>query len=307
MTEIGKIFASAFPDQMAESVRRPVEGNRKRTAIVETGDGERVVIQRSAEPAAAMTEARLAREIATRTAIPVPSVIQSGTIGSTGYQITEYVDGNNLHERFTLLDSADRAQIAREFGRALGSLHATFEFDRFGDVTVTDGGLEAIGERAYEEWFRRYAEAGIDALPPAFADLREPLRDAIRSASLPETRAPRLFPWDLRPGNVVVANGRLAAFLDWGDPLAAGAGLSVAKTEYLLADWYLEDGETLRAAFRDGYTSVRSRPEVTRAERLTAVLRSAIDSDGAVTRPGYPERNEDEAIAFHREHLAARL
>lgn len=307
MTEIGEIFASAFPDRAVESIRRPVEGNRKETAIVGTEDSERVVIQRSADPSAATTEARLASEIASRTAVPVPSVIGTGAVGDTGYQITEYVDGNNLHERFTSLAPTNRAQIARGFGHALGSLHAAFEFDRFGGVIAVDGGLESTGETAYEQWFRRYAEAGINALPPAFEGLKEPLREAIQSASLPETLTPRLFPWDLRPGNAVVADGRLAAFLDWGEPLAAGAGLSVAKTEYLVVEWYLEEEDTLRAAFRDGYTSVRSFPTMTRAERLTAVLHSAVDSNGVVTRPGYPERNGDEATAFHREHLTTLL
>ncbi len=307
MTGIREVFTRAFPDRPVESILRPAEGNRKETAIVGTEDDERVVIQRSMDPTTSATETRITREIASRTVVPVPSVIETGTIGTTGYHVMEYVKGDNLHERFTSLDTEDRARIAREFGRALGSVHTAFEFDRFGSITTTGEGLEATGETEYGLWLRRYAEAGIDALPPAFDGLRAPLRDAIRSAPLPETPTPRLFPWDLRPGNAVVADGRLAAFLDWGEPLAAGAGLSVAKTEYLLADWYLEKEDALRATFRDGYTSVRSLPTVTRPERITAILRSAVDSDGAVTRPGYPERDENEAVAFHREHLTKLL
>lgn len=307
MRGIREIFSTAFPDYPVGSISQPEEGNRKQTAIVGSDDSNRIVIQRSNDPAASAIEARTAREIASRTAVPVPAVIESGAIGATGYQITEYIDGDNLHEHFTSLGGENRARIVRQFGRALGSLHAAFEFDHFGSVTVNDERLKATEEESYRPWFRRYSVAGIEALPPAFADLKKQLRAAINSASLPDTPIPRLFPWDFRPGNAVIIDDRLAAFLDWGEPLAAGAGLSVAKTEYLLADWYLEDEDTLRATFRDGYTSVRPLPTITRGERLTAVIRSAVDSDGAVTRPGYPEREGSDAVAFHRKHLTALL
>jgi hypothetical protein len=38
------------------------------------------------------------------------------------------------------------------------------------------------------------------------------------------------------------------------------------------------------------------------------IVRSAIDDgDGAVTRPGYPERTGEAAVAFHRDRLETLL
>jgi hypothetical protein len=105
----------------------------------------------------------------------------------------------------------------------------------------------------------------------------------------------------------MIDRGEITAFLDWGDPLAAGAGLSVAKAEHLLADWYVDDGTALKTAFRDGYAEIRPLPEVGRTERVAAVVDSAVDSTGAVTRPGYPERTGAAAVEFHRRRLRSLL
>ena len=37
------------------------------------------------------------------------------------------------------------------------------------------------------------------------------------------------------------------------------------------------------------------------------IVRSAVDGDGEVTRPGYPERTGETAVAFHRDHLETLL
>jgi aminoglycoside phosphotransferase (APT) family kinase protein len=113
-----------------------------------------------------------------------------------------------------------------------------------------------------------------------------------------------LFPWDLRPGNALVADGDLAAVLDWEAPLAAAPALSVAKASYLVADWYVDDPDPLREAFVAGYERVRPSPTVRSAHRIAAIADSAVDSRGIVTNPGYPERDRDAAVAFHRSALA---
>lgn len=304
---------SARPGVPIESIDRPTEGNRKETAIVTLAGGERLVVQRTGDPAALRTETRLAREIAARTTVPVPTVLECGRIdgddnrGDGGaYRVVEAAEGTNLHERFTALSPARRRRIAGRFGRALGQIHGAFVFERFGPVVAADwvaggdrGGLRADGPDSWARWFDAYVRECVDALPEQFADLTRAIEAAVEGD--PEADpTPRLFPWDLRPGNAMVDDGTLTAFLDWGDPLAAGAGLSVAKAEHLLADWYVEDGSGLKTAFRDGYTDVRPLPDVSRAERITAVVDSAVDSTGAVTRPGYPERTGAEAVAFHR-------
>ena len=300
-----EIVRAAYPDRAVTAVETPPEGNRKRTRVVTLDDGRSVVVQRSDDPAALATETRLTREIGDRTAVPVPAVLECGRDGADGCRIVEYVAGENLHARFVSLPAADRRRLARRFGRFLAELHGAFAFERFGDIAAADDGLRADGPADWPEWFGSHATAGIDALPAAFADLKPALREAVASPAGDPT--PRLYPWDLRPGNAVVRDCEVAAVPDWGEPLAASAGLSVAKVEHLVADWYVDDPGPLRAAFRAGYRSVRPLPAVTRAERLTAVVRSAVDGDGEVTRPGYPERTGEAAVAFHRDRLESLL
>ena len=166
-----------------------------------------------------------------------------------------------------------------------------------------------VGNEQWPAWLGRHADAGLRALPDGFDDLRPRLREAIEAAraGLPATPEARLYPWDLRPGNALVADGRVSAVLDWGEPLAAAPGLSLAKAEHLVCDWYVEDGAPLRRAFRAGYRSERPLPSVPDAYRLVAVIRSAVDGDGAVTRPRYPELTGEDAVAFHRDRLLAAL
>ncbi len=303
---IGTALASVRPGFSIESSTRPAEGNRKETAIVTLESGERLVLQRSVDPDALATATRLCREIDARTSIPVPSILESGLIEGHGYRVVEWIDGENLHERFLSLPDGDRRRIARRFGSALAELHRAFEFDRFGPVAATDRGLRATGPTSFGAWLDRYVEAGIDALPGTFADLEEPIRVAVGS-SRTRSPTPRLFPWDLRPGNAVVDGGEIAAFLDWGEPLSASAGVGLAKLDHLVADWYLDDRTELRGAIREGYRGVRSVPAVGRGERVAAILEAAVDSEGALTRPGYPERTGSEAVRFHRERLRSAL
>ncbi|CCQ37141.1 APH family phosphotransferase [Natronomonas moolapensis 8.8.11] len=310
---------SARPGRAIESIERPVEGNRKETAIVTVDGGERLVVQRTEDPSALRTETRLAREIAARTTVPVPTVLECGRVdGADGrdhggaYRVVEAADGTNLHERFGALSPAVRRRIAERFGRALAEIHGAFAFERFGPVVADagesgdGGGLRADGPDSWTRWLDAYIRECVDALPEPFADLEAAIEATIEARPTADP-TPRLFPWDFRPGNAMIDRGELTAFLDWGDPLAAGAGLSLAKAEHLLVDWYIDDGTALRTAFRDGYTEVRPLPEVGRTERVAAVVDSAVDSDGAVTRPGYPERTGAAAVEFHRRRLRALL
>ena len=82
--------------------------------------------------------------------------------------------------------------------------------------------------------------------------------------------------------------------------MAAPPAIAVAKTEYLVADWYVDEPQPLRTAFREGYESVRPVPTVEVVHRVVAIADSAVDSHGEVTNPGYPEFGRPESVAFHR-------
>jgi len=280
-------------------------GNRKKTAVARFSTRGPVVVQLSTEPLWIRTEAALLEAIRQRTFVPVPPVLTTGVQDGVGYMLTAYVAGTDLHTSFSAVDGATRQHLARWFGRALARLHEAFRFDTYGRLERSGSGFTAMRGDC-ETWFEAYSTRAIDRLPSAFDDLTADLRELL--ASPPATRhTPRLFPWDFRPGNALVADGAVTAVLDWEAPLAAPPALSAAKAEYLVADWYVDDPEPLRTAFRKGYGSVRSLSVVAPAYRAAAIAASAVDSEGRVTNPRYPPADRAAAIAFHRDALQSVL
>ncbi|MEF8841359.1 MAG: phosphotransferase [Haloarculaceae archaeon] len=315
------VVADALPEATVTSVETPVTGNTKRTAFVSLVDGRELVVQSRPAGEGLSTEARLAREVARRTDVPVPRVVATGTVEGIDYVLTERASGEDLHARFVHLDPPDRQAVVRAMGRWLADLHAAFEFEGYGPVTL-DGDRLVVADPAidWRAWFRDHVERRLstllEALGGGIADLAPRVRGAVDAGlgDLPANPQARLFPWDLRPGNATVADGRVTALLDWGDPLAAARGLSVAKTAYVTVDWYLPDPRTterLRSAFLDGYRDRIPRPGASvrerRLYRVAAVVSSAVDSRGRVTRPRYPELDDDAAGEFHRRHLRSAL
>ncbi|TQQ83853.1 phosphotransferase [Halonotius terrestris] len=306
--ERARVAAAVGLDAIAESpieIEAITRGNRKETAIARFPTRGPVVVQVSTEPTWLRTEAALLREIRQRTFVPVPPVLAAGTHDGVAYMLTAYVAGSDLHAAFAAVERETQRALARWFGRALARLHDAFAFDAYGRLELAEAGFTA-SQQDWPTWFADYGERAIDRLPAAFDDLAADLRDLL--AEPPDSdRTPRLFPWDFRPGNALVADGSVTAVLDWEAPLSAAPALSVAKAEYLVADWYVDDPEPLRAAFREGYESIRAMPAVSPAHRAVAIAASAIDSAGRVTNPRYPPVASDAAVAFHRDALESVL
>ncbi|WP_171006564.1 phosphotransferase family protein [Halalkalirubrum salinum] len=306
-SDLNCLLNTIGPDATIESVKRPEQGNHKDTTVVSLSSGQTVVVQ--ASPAGTdgqndlKTEGALMRAIAAQTTVPVPEVIAAPTIDTRQYLVTEYIPGDDLHKRFVSIPEATRRSIARSVGEILASLHEVFVFDRCGSLTTSDASeIRVQNGDVPARWLSAHAIAGIDRLPAQFDDLADRARDAVEHGR-PTSDAIRLYPWDLRPGNAIVRDGEIVAVLDWGGPIAAPVGLSIAKTEHMVARWYGGNIDGLTVAFRDGYRSVRGYVRPTQAERIAAVAHAAVDSKGVVTRPGYPERTGDRAIEFHRASL----
>ncbi|QWC20856.1 phosphotransferase [Halorubrum sp. 2020YC2] len=315
-----RALAEARPGAAPASVESLGRGNRKRTEVVRFETAAPVVVQYSSTPAATRTEAALLRAVGERTDVPVPRPVGEGAVDGTGWLVTPLVEGRDLHEAFVDLDPADRRGVVRAFGRFLASLHEAFRFSGCGRLAV--GGSEEDAESALghdavlsvrdpaeaESWLREFGGRHAARLPADLDDLRDRLRDALREPV--ETDAePRLFPWDFRPGNALVAGGAVTAVLDWEAPLAAPPGVSVAKAEHLVVDWYVptDEAEPLRRAFRDGYESVAPLPSGGRAARAAAVASAVVDGDGVVTNPRYPPVDREAAVEFHRRALRRAL
>lgn len=288
-------------DQRSTELTPIGRGNRKRTAIARFGNRGPIVVQVCAEQSWLRTEAALLEAVRRRTFVPVPPVLTAGTHEGIAYMLTAYVAGDDLHRRFTAVDHETRRGLARWFGKALARLHEAFAFESCGRLVLSEGRF-GTRNREWPSWFRAYARSAIDRLPSAF----DPLRDDLSALTghAPTVDPPvRLFPWDFRPGNALLAGESVTAVLDWEAPLAAPPAVSVAKTEYLVADWYVDDPEPLRRAFENGYAAVRPYPSVRPAHRIAAIAESAVDSAGEVTNPGYPPVDTGAAVAFHRAAL----
>lgn len=198
------VVADALPAATVTSVETPTTGNTKRTVFVSLADGRELVIQSRPTGEGLSTEARLAREVARRTDVPVPRVLAAGTVEGVDYVLAERASGEDLHTRFVGLDPADRQAVVRAMGRWLADLHAAFEFEGYGPVTL-DGDRLVVADPAtgWRAWFRDHVER-------------------------------RLY-------------------------------------------------------------------------RVAAVVSAAVDSRGRVTRPRYPELDDDAAVEFHRRHLRSTL
>ncbi|MFC4407228.1 phosphotransferase family protein [Haloarchaeobius iranensis] len=287
-------------------------GNRKRTAVARFEMRGPVVVQVCTESTWLRTEATLLSLIRDRTGVPVPPVLGAGEHDGVAYLLTAYVAGDDLHERFTAVDPDVRTLLARSFGSYLAQLHDAFAFDGYGRLE-TPGAFSPPGDvlspahEDWADWFREYGLRAVDRLPAAFDPLRSELRGLFDDRPIEGRPQARLYPWDFRPGNALVADDRVTAVLDWEAPLAAPVSLSVAKAEFLVADWYVNEPAPLRAAFRTGYERVRPYPDVPTAHRVAAIAESAVDSAGRVTNPRYPELDREGAVAFHRDALEAAL
>lgn len=310
MTVAKTVLADAFPERTVRAVEPVEAGNRRRTAVARFTESRPVVVQ-YAPDGAFDTEAALGRLVRAETSVPVPEPMAVGRFDGGGYLVSEYRPGCDLHTAFADLSPVRQRNLAHAFGRYLAELHDIVAFEGCGELRVNRSPTAPAPEqsltapaRACGAWLREYGERAIKRLPGEFDPLRADLCDAVRAAADSVTEQPRLYPWDLRPGNALV-DGDITAVVDWERPLAAPAGLALAKTTYLVATWYVDDPDPLRAALRRGYAGVGPLPTVRPGHRVAAIADSAVDSDGAVTRPGYPEQTREQALTFHRRALAA--
>ncbi|MDS0283707.1 phosphotransferase family protein [Haloarcula onubensis] len=302
------VVGTHFPGRAVASVD-PLSAGKRPTAVVRFRAHPAVVVQFSADGERVRTEAALVAAVRERTTVPAPAVLATGTREGRGYAVSEYRRGADLHTSFA--DSAPpvRRSLAEQFGRYLGELHAAFPFEGCGRlVRAPDGDPNALVASAPDchRWLVSYGRRAVDRLPAAFDPLRDRLRDCLDAAA-PAAPTPRLFPWDLRPGNALAADGAVRAVVDWERPMTAPPALALAKLAYLVADWYVPEPAPLRRAVRRGYEAVRPVPTVAPVHRVVAVADSAVDSRATVTNPGYPPRERDAAVAFHRASLSAAL
>lgn len=170
-------------------------------------------------------------------------------VNDAPFYVMEFVDGLVLHdaEAARTLSEAERARIGDDVIDVLARLHA-IEPD---DVGLGElGRREAYIERQLKRWSRQW-ESSRQREIPAMEETCRLLRER-----MPEQVGSAIVHGDYRVGNMMVADGRIRAVLDWelctlGDPLA--------DVGYML-NWWVQPGEIDGRQGDQGPTSVGGFP-----------------------------------------------
>lgn len=234
-------------------MRRAAVGNSQETWFVDavTPAGERALVLRRGTGSGALDWTDRAVELAALTAaaaagLPVPRVLWSGVL-ERPYFVMERVAGAPPRRG---------DDVSRELGDLLARLHALDPAELGPAVPRPEGAALPAGGVAGEldRWEARYREARLAALPVAGA-----LFGWLR-AHVPPEAPPALLWGDPGPYNLLVADGRITALLDWelahlGHPLddlgaAQWACFGILDPDAILAGYEARAGAVDRDALR---------------------------------------------------------
>ncbi|MCR9276686.1 MAG: phosphotransferase family protein [Pseudomonadaceae bacterium] len=173
-------------------------------------------------------------------AVPVaeaPAHCDDSEINGAPFYIMDFVDGTVLHdgETASALSQQERMSLSEHVIDVLASLH-TVDPDAVGLGQL--GRKEAYLERQLKRWNKQWVATKTDEIPAMEATA------ALLEEQMPEQIGSAIVHGDYRLGNMMVADGRIAAVLDWelctlGDPLA--------DVGYLLNNWMSKEEDELAA------------------------------------------------------------
>lgn len=186
--------------------------------------------------------------------VPVPvcyGLCEDPNVNEVPFYIMNFVEGLVPHsaEPMKQLSMAERSSFGHHVARVLSDLHTT---------DVVEVGLDQLGrkeaylERQLKRWEKQYEATKTHDLP----DMDESLR--LLHEKRPEQIGFSIVHGDYRPGNMLIADGKVSALLDWelctlGDPLA--------DVGYLLNNW-AQEGESAEATAPTSIGGFPSRQEI---------------------------------------------
>ena len=162
--------------------------------------------------------------------VPVPrarGLCEDREVNGAPFYIMDFVKGEVLHdaEAAAVLSMEERLLLSREVVQVLANLHA-IDPDQIGLGKL--GRKEAYLGRQLNRWARQWEASRTHAVP----EMEESAR--LLRKHMPEQVGSSLVHGDYRLGNMLTAQGKVFAVLDWelctlGDPLA--------DVGYLLNNW----------------------------------------------------------------------
>lgn len=177
--------------------------------------------------------------------VPVPPVIglcQDTAVNGAPFYVMRFVEGAVLHNADTArpLSAAARAGVGMDSVEVLARLH-NLDPDAVGLGRL--GRKEAYLARQLKRWTRQWKASKTHEVPEMEATAR------LLEEAMPEQIGAAIVHGDYRLGNMIVADGKVQAVLDWelctlGDPLA--------DVGYLLNAWVQPDDPNLH----DGATEL---------------------------------------------------
>ncbi|SMY11869.1 phosphotransferase [Brevibacterium jeotgali] len=266
------LLTRAFGASAAVTALAPVsKGASKRIEIIEAsvaGAPQRAVLR--AEPTDDADPTGMEREAAAFRAagsagVPVPEVLLADTGDgpiAAPHLITSFVEGESLPRRILRTFDREHGHDGEAFAQRLGEIAA-----RVHRAEVPDG-LFDVKTDELEDWRAAFSEYGVDS--PAFELAFSQLADSPQPDS-----APTFVHGDLRMGNLMVRDGRVAAVLDWelahiGDPVSDLGWLCAVQWRFG------GPGEAAGVGSRDallrGYREAGGRPVAEAAVRWWEIL-----------------------------------
>jgi hypothetical protein len=210
------------------------------------------------------------------------------------YCVYEWVDGAPLWD-------TPGAALYRAAGQALAQIH-TVRFEAW-YADFPSVGKEPLG------WSERFPSALTKEIDAARRRLPSALAEAAAKLRLPDTLdvTACLIHNDFSPGNILVADGRLTAIIDWDNAVVDAPALDFVKMKYWTAKdagGQLAPQSGLFGAFLDGYGPAGRDIVESLSFALYEMLwllrvfnfECAKQEQGIAQTPGYPEAGVYEAF-----------
>lgn len=190
-----------------------------------------------------VVEPLVIERIGHRTSIPVPQVLETGTLPNrrhpdNRWALYSHLDGFTPRE-FDLLPIETRERILTEVGAYLAELHTTCTYEHFG----------AFGRDGEELQLKKVGLAEMVFWGHRLTDVLGQVEEGEQS--------PVLSHGDLFPGNLLIGDeGSILGIIDWANAHVTTPGDSLARAELRFIDWFRPeptDRTTLKVALREGY------------------------------------------------------